>query len=676
MGEIKTIRWPLAEVPPYSEYEEDDTTSGVQRLVVESTSHQDPSHDPSSSVKYVSGCAQMGPAYPSTSSSHRAEMYASATDTTSIPNEECAVNYGTTNAANTFPNNPFQPLKNSRLGPLQLIPQVRREESLLEDMNAWLLPSPDSGGLTWSSSTHSVPSPNLSPTEDQSFNMPYSINRRMPPTYDSSAGIKCVSPSATNILQDDAYREGYGITYSCRDEQYPVDLNNYQYEVDRPSSPPLPPTPPPRPAIGSQVPCLSCQEPCVLSRTPLLDYKKATATRITPGLILPCPFDHTYCLHCFRFHVNVAMLISQPEGRQSPLTCYHCSRLGYPDWKMEMDVVASAFSPGEVWKWRSKPFLQAPPEPAPIPRPSPARLAIRVRSQRDHQAGEAESSMRLRRANAISVHPGSPESKPKVEEPDSVCGICMESFYAVDYPIAMSLANAGKDEDRKFGLALACPRLHKYCLDCINQYIRTELEKGGEGRIVFPMKCPECSRDDWAMTDEVAERVLGQDVLNTWHFQKLLESIEKIYCPHPSCSALVEVPDVPGLEEATCPACQRMICVKCKTPWHPALSCAENKLPQLGQTDQQTYNLAKRSGWRRCPKCRMIVERSEGCPHMTCRCGTHFCYRCGSAYVRGACPLGARCQDMPDESLTVDFSTPSPKLGRIHRFFRKIGLRH
>mmetsp|Transcript_44093 Transcript_44093/g.134266 ORF Transcript_44093/g.134266 Transcript_44093/m.134266 type:complete len:194 (-) Transcript_44093:1979-2560(-) len=32
----------------------------------------------------------------------------------------------------------------------------------------------------------------------------------------------------------------------------------------------------------------------------------------------------------------------------------------------------------------------------------------------------------------------------------------------------------------------------------------------------------------------------------------------------------------------------------------------------------------------RCPRCRVGIERSEGCFHMHCReCGTHFCYECG-----------------------------------------------
>lgn len=32
---------------------------------------------------------------------------------------------------------------------------------------------------------------------------------------------------------------------------------------------------------------------------------------------------------------------------------------------------------------------------------------------------------------------------------------------------------------------------------------------------------------------------------------------------------------------------------------------------------------------RPCPDCHVIVSRSEGCDHMMCVCGTHFCYACG-----------------------------------------------
>jgi hypothetical protein len=38
--------------------------------------------------------------------------------------------------------------------------------------------------------------------------------------------------------------------------------------------------------------------------------------------------------------------------------------------------------------------------------------------------------------------------------------------------------------------------------------------------------------------------------------------------------------------------------------------------------------LAEKKGWKTCPKCSQVVERTEGCLHMTCRCKAQWCYSC------------------------------------------------
>lgn len=32
---------------------------------------------------------------------------------------------------------------------------------------------------------------------------------------------------------------------------------------------------------------------------------------------------------------------------------------------------------------------------------------------------------------------------------------------------------------------------------------------------------------------------------------------------------------------------------------------------------------------RVCPACQFVVEKSQYCNHLACRCGKHFCYYCG-----------------------------------------------
>ena len=45
--------------------------------------------------------------------------------------------------------------------------------------------------------------------------------------------------------------------------------------------------------------------------------------------------------------------------------------------------------------------------------------------------------------------------------------------------------------------------------------------------------------------------------------------------------------------------------------------------------DDLFYNFAKGSKFKQCPYCRNWVEKTDGCNHIACRCGNHFCYFCG-----------------------------------------------
>jgi E3 ubiquitin-protein ligase RNF144 len=50
--------------------------------------------------------------------------------------------------------------------------------------------------------------------------------------------------------------------------------------------------------------------------------------------------------------------------------------------------------------------------------------------------------------------------------------------------------------------------------------------------------------------------------------------------------------------------------------------------------------LADSKKWQHCPHCRNLMEKIDGCLHMTCRCGTQSCYNCGQRWdtCHGVCP--------------------------------------
>jgi E3 ubiquitin-protein ligase RNF144 len=63
-----------------------------------------------------------------------------------------------------------------------------------------------------------------------------------------------------------------------------------------------------------------------------------------------------------------------------------------------------------------------------------------------------------------------------------------------------------------------------------------------------------------------------------------------------------------------CPKCRVKFCKECELPEH------------RGPCDANFQKMFK--GWKRCPKCHVFIEKTEGCNHMVCRCNHEFCYVC------------------------------------------------
>ncbi|KAF7349314.1 RBR-type E3 ubiquitin transferase [Mycena sanguinolenta] len=248
-----------------------------------------------------------------------------------------------------------------------------------------------------------------------------------------------------------------------------------------------------------------------------------------------------------------------------------------------------------------------------------------------------------------------------IEAAYATCGICMDAFQPTYSPYTASLS-ANSSSRVQFGLRLPCPEQHAYCVGCLTSYIESKLDPDGKGAgnsgiIVFPIRCPECPITDFmdGIADEIAARVLGPEKMVLWDHQKLLNSIPHLYCPNPKCSAVVQMPEDTNDPQAICPFCHLLLCVPCRVAWHDGISCEQYQaLPpdERSPEDRLLHELAKAKHWRRCPNCASLVELVSGCNHMTCRCGTHFCFKCGSlATTKGACTRVPQCALWDEEML-------------------------
>ena len=107
---------------------------------------------------------------------------------------------------------------------------------------------------------------------------------------------------------------------------------------------------------------------------------------------------------------------------------------------------------------------------------------------------------------------------------------------------------------------------------------------------------------------------------------------DRLYCCVKQCSNFIPTHLITN-GYGSCPACGTQTCSRCWKSRHDGL-CGSVDIQM-----QTMLRLAKQNKWAQCTECSRIVERIEGCNHMSCHCGHHFCYLCaGPIDVCNGCP--------------------------------------
>ncbi|KAG5515446.1 hypothetical protein RHGRI_036486 [Rhododendron griersonianum] len=167
--------------------------------------------------------------------------------------------------------------------------------------------------------------------------------------------------------------------------------------------------------------------------------------------------------------------------------------------------------------------------------------------------------------------------------------------------------------------------LHRYCCSCMKSHVHVKLVQG-----MLP-KCPHdgCKTD---LTTGMCKTFLTTELYDIMCHRVKESSIaaaDKIYCPYPRCSALMSRIEVSVNTRVggpcRCKRCQGLFCLYCKVPWHNNMTCGAYKRsnPSLSAEDAKLKSLARKNMWRQCVKCSHMVELTEGCNHVTCRCKRH-----------------------------------------------------
>lgn len=191
-----------------------------------------------------------------------------------------------------------------------------------------------------------------------------------------------------------------------------------------------------------------------------------------------------------------------------------------------------------------------------------------------------------------------------------------------------------KEKDQMFKIE-SC--VHSFCSDCITKHVATKIQVG----VISRATCPglDCKS---VLEYDACRPVLPKEVLELWEealCQELIDASQRFYCPFKDCSAMLvyENDGETVISESECPFCHRLFCAQCYVPWHPGVNCEEYQrlnVDERSREDLMVRELAKEKKWSRCPHCKYYVERTEGCPHMTCRCQFQFCYGCEAEWTQ------------------------------------------
>lgn len=172
---------------------------------------------------------------------------------------------------------------------------------------------------------------------------------------------------------------------------------------------------------------------------------------------------------------------------------------------------------------------------------------------------------------------------------------------------------------------------HAFCGACLAGHVRAKVESG-RGAAVGCLDAA-CAG---TLDPELCRTALPGDVFERWCAalcESMFAGARRTYCPFPDCSEMMVADDGGDGDTVTqseCQVCRRLFCAQCRVPWHAGVDCAAYRHRDTAREDAMLLEMAAGRRWRRCSRCHFFVEKTDGCLHITCRCGYQFCYGCGS----------------------------------------------
>ncbi|XP_026119710.1 probable E3 ubiquitin-protein ligase RNF144A-B isoform X4 [Carassius auratus] len=172
-------------------------------------------------------------------------------------------------------------------------------------------------------------------------------------------------------------------------------------------------------------------------------------------------------------------------------------------------------------------------------------------------------------------------------------------------------------------------------LQCLKQYVELLIKEGLETVISCPdSACPKLGH----LLENEIESMVANDIMQRYkrlQFERevLLDPC-RTWCPSSSCQSVCQLneSEVQLPQPVQCPQCSLRFCSACRADCPTGHTCQESVpittfLP--GENGSNFKSEGDEAPIKRCPKCKVYIERDEGCAQMMCKnCKHAFCWYC------------------------------------------------
>lgn len=234
------------------------------------------------------------------------------------------------------------------------------------------------------------------------------------------------------------------------------------------------------------------------------------------------------------------------------------------------------------------------------------------------------------RRHVLSVH-GSRESKIKA---DNVVAETANSIKGVHNHMLKEVDQSGNACPICFCDIEDCYRLegcgHAFCRSCLVEQCNSAM-RHHEG---FPLLCAREDCNHMFLVADLKSLVSSEalDDLFRASLGAFVASSKGTYrfCTTPDCPSIYEVSTSGRL--FVCGSCSVELCTTCHLEYHPYLSCEEyREFKQDPDASLKEWCKGKEDV-KRCPGCGFTIEKTEGCNHISCKCGKHICWVCVESF--------------------------------------------